>query len=87
MLGRRYPPSEAGGFREAQELEVTVINPKTKQPSRMVFTLTPKTRLLRDGKPVTVATAASQKDESVQVVVDHDVPGDLAIEIRLPARK
>jgi hypothetical protein len=77
----------AGGFREAQELEVSVIDPKTKKPSRMVFTLTPKTRLLRDGKPVTLATAGIQKDESVQVVVDHDVPGDLAIEIRLTARK
>lgn len=76
-----------GGFREAQELEVTVVDPKTKKPSAMVFTLTPKTRLLRDGKPVTVATAAIQKAESVQVVVDHDVPGNLAIEIRLPARK
>jgi hypothetical protein len=77
----------AGGFREAQELDVTVVDPKTKKPSRIVFTLTPKTRLLRAGKPVTVATADIQKDESVQVVVDHDVPGNLAIEIRLPARK
>jgi hypothetical protein len=76
-----------GGAREVQELEVTVVDAKTKKPSKRVFTITDKTRLLRDGKPVTVAQAAVQKDERVAVVVDHDVPGDLAIEVRLQARK
>jgi hypothetical protein len=66
---------------------VTVVDPKTKKPVRMVFTIAPDTRLLRAGKPVTLATAAIQKAETVQVVVDHDKPGDLAIEVRLPARR
>lgn len=77
----------SGGFREVQELEVTVVDAKTKKPTKMVFTITDKTRLLRDGKRVSAAEAAVRKDERVAIVVDHDKPGDEAIEVRLLARK
>jgi hypothetical protein len=77
----------SGGAREVHELEVTVVDAKTKKPANRVFTITDKTRLLRDGKPVKAADAAVQKGEQVSVVVDHDKPGDEAIEVRLSARK
>lgn len=76
-----------GGFREVQELEVTVVDAKTKKPTKMVFTITDKTRVFRDAKRVSVAEAAVEKSESVAVVVDHDKPGDEAIEVRLQGRK
>ncbi len=77
-----------GGVREVQELEVTVADPKTKKPgaTATVFTINNQTRLLRAGKRITVAEAGVQKGERVEVVVDHDKPGDAAIEIRLFAR-
>lgn len=75
-----------GGFREAQELEVTVVDPKTKKAAPRVFTITAKTRITRDGKSVTLANAAIQKDEAVAVVVDHDKPGDEAIAVQLTTR-
>jgi hypothetical protein len=77
----------AGGFREAQELEVIVVDEKTKKPTNRVFAIASDTVVLRAGKKVTLAEAAIRKGESVQVVVDHDQPGDEAIEVRLsPAR-
>lgn len=75
-----------GGVREAQELDVTIVDAKTKKPAVRVFTITAATRLLRAGTRVTVAEAAIQKAEAVEVVIDHDKPGDEAIEIRLTAR-
>lgn len=71
-----------GGSREVVELEVAVVDPKTKKPTNRIFTIGDKTRLLRAGKPVKVAEAAARKDEKVAVVVDHDKPGDDAIEVR-----
>lgn len=76
-----------GGSREVRELEVTVVDPKTKKSSNRVFTITDKTRLLRAGKPVKAADVTAQKDEKVAVVVDHDKPGDEAIEVRFAAAK
>lgn len=76
-----------GGVREVQELEVTVIDVKTKKPTQKVFTITAKTRVFRDSKRVSVAEAAVEKAERVAVVVDHDQPGDEAIEVRLQGRK
>ena len=75
----------SGGAREVVELEVVVVDPKTKKPSNRVFTITDKTRILRASKPVKVADASARKDEKVAVVVDHDKPGDEAIEVRFEA--
>lgn len=74
-----------GASREVRELEVTVVDPKTKKPSNRVFTITDKTRLLRAGKPVKAAELTAKKDEKVAIVVDHDKPGDDAIEVRFEA--
>lgn len=76
-----------GGSREVRELEVTVVDPKTKKPSDRVFTITDKTRLVRAGKPVKAAELTAEKDEKVAVIVDHDKPGDEAIEVRFEAAK
>jgi hypothetical protein len=76
-----------GGSREVRELEVTVIDPKTRKPSNRVFTITDKTRLVRAGKPVKSAELTAKKDEKVAVVVDHDKSGDEAMEVRFEATK
>jgi hypothetical protein len=76
-----------GGSREVRELEVTVVDPKTKKAANRVFTITDKTRLLRAGKPIKAVDVTAQKDEKVAVVVDHDKPGDEAIEVRFEAAK
>jgi hypothetical protein len=74
-----------GGPREVVELEVVVVDPTTKKASNRVFTLTDQTRVLRASKPVKVADASARKGEKVAVVVDHDKPGDEAIEVRFEA--
>jgi len=74
-----------GGFREVRELEVTVVDAKTKKAASRIFTIVESTRILRAGKRVTIAEAAVQKVDGVEVVVDHDKPGDEAIEVRLAA--
>lgn len=76
-----------GGSREVVELEVAVVDSKTKKLINRVFTISDKTRILRAGKPVKVADAAARKDEKVAVVVDHDKPGDDAIEVRFDAAR
>ena len=77
----------SGGSREVHELELTVVDPKTKKSGNRVFTITDKTRVLRAGKSIKVAAAAVQKGEEIAVVVDHDKPGDEAIEVLLGAGK
>lgn len=76
-----------GPAREVQELEVSVVDPKTKKASTRTFTITGRTKLLRDGKTITIGEAGVQKGEQVAVVVDHDKPGDDAIEVRLTTKK
>jgi hypothetical protein len=76
-----------GGTREVRELEVAVVDPKTKKVANRVFTITDKTTITRAGKPVAVAAVTAQKDERVSVVVDHDKPGDEAIRVRFDAAK
>lgn len=71
-----------GGAREVRELEVAVVDPKTKKVANRVFTISDKTKVTRAGKPVMVADVTAQKDEKVAVVVDHDKPGDEAIHVR-----
>ena len=77
----------SGGSREVRELEVAVVDPKTKKVANRVFTITDKTRITRAGKPVANADVTAQKDERVAVVVDHDKPGDEAIHVRFQAAK
>jgi hypothetical protein len=74
-----------GGTREVRELEVAVVDPKTKKVANRVFTITDKTKITRAGKAVTVAAVTAQKDEKVAVVVDHDKPGDEALQVRFEA--
>ena len=76
-----------GGVREVQELEVTIVDAKTKKPANRVFAILGSTRVLRAGKRMTLAQAAVQKGDSVEVVIDHDKPGDEAIEVRLTAAR
>src|SRR5687768_8316153 len=77
----------SGPAREVTELEATVVDAKTKKAATRVFTITAKTRLLRDGKPIQAAKATVEKGEEVAIVVDHDKPGDEAIEVRLTTKK
>ena len=76
-----------GGSRAVRELEVAVVDPKTKKVANRVFTISDKTKVTRAGKPVTSADVSVQKDEKVAVVVDHDKPGDEAIQVRFSAAK
>jgi hypothetical protein len=75
-----------GGVREVQELEVRVVDAKTKRPASRTFTIVDRTRIVRGGKRVALAQAAIQPGDVVEVVVDHDKPGDEAVEIRLSVR-
>jgi hypothetical protein len=77
----------SGGSREVRELEVAVVDPKTKKVANRVFTITDKTKITRAGKPVTAADVTAAKDEKVAVVVDHDKPGDEALQVRFQAAK
>lgn len=76
-----------GGSREVRELEVAVVDPKTKNVANRVFTITGTTKITRAGKPVANAGVTAQKDEKVAVVVDHDKPGDEAVRVRFDAAK
>jgi hypothetical protein len=76
-----------GGSREVRELEVAVVDPKTKKVTNRVFTITDKTKITRAGKAVAVADVTAQKDEKVAVIVDHDTPGDEAIQVRFESAK
>ena len=58
--------------------------PEDQEAANKVFTLNEKTRLVRGGKPVKAADLSTERRE-IAVVVDHDVPGDIAIEIRFEA--
>ena len=77
----------SGGSREVRELEVAVVDPKTKKVASRVFTITDKSKITRAGKAVAVADVTAHKDEKVAVVVDHDKPGDEAIHVRFEAAK
>ena len=72
-----------GAVSEIQEIQVKVINDRSKEEMPMVFTVTDKTRVFRGERTVSFAEAHIQKDERVAVTIDHDKPGDDAIEIRL----
>jgi hypothetical protein len=50
-----------GGSREVVELEVAVVDPKTRKAWNRVFTITEKTRFVRAGKPVKIADVSARK--------------------------
>jgi hypothetical protein len=77
----------SGGSREVRELEVAVVDPKTKKVANRTFTITNQTKITRAGKPVALADVTAQKEEKVAVVVDHDKPGDEAIQVRFESAK
>jgi hypothetical protein len=64
---------------------VAVVDPKTKKTANRVFTITDKTKITRAGKPVAATDVTAQKDEKVAVVIDHDKPGDEALQVRFDA--
>ena len=74
-----------GSTLEVKELEVEYIDEKTKKPVQKVFTLNGDTRLLRGEKSVSVADAGFQAGEKVEVMINHDDPGYVALEVRLHA--
>ena len=76
-----------GSVAEIQEIQVKVIDDRSKKETPMVFTVTDKTSVFRGDMTVSFAEAHIQKDERVAVTIDHDKPGDDALEIRLAPRK
>ena len=76
-----------GGIRDVRELEVAVLDPKTKKVANRVFTISDKTKVTRAGEPVASVDVTAQKDEKVAVVVNHDKPGDEAIHVRFATAK
>ena len=59
----------------------------SKKESTMIFEVTGTTKVFRGDKTVKYADAHIQKDERVAVTIDHDEPGERAVEIRLAATK
>ncbi len=76
-----------GGSREVRELEVAVTDPKTKKVANRVFTISDKTKVTRADTAIAVADVTAHKDEKVAVVVDHDKPGDEAMQVRFESAK
>jgi hypothetical protein len=72
---------------EMKTLHVKVIDDTTKKESTMIFEVTPTTKVYRGDKTVKYADAHILKDERVAVTIDHDEPGEKAVEIRLAAAK
>jgi hypothetical protein len=72
---------------EKAGVRVSVVDPKTKKTSPMLFEVDKDTKVLRDDKPVTFEEAKIQKNESIAVTVDHDVDEYLALVIRVGTTK
>lgn len=68
-------------------VKVTVIDAKTKKPMDLTFTVDKDTKVLRGDKAVVFADARIEKGEAIAVTVDHDLDEDLALVVRLDARK
>lgn len=68
---------------EKAGVRVSVVDPKTKKTSPMLFELDEETKILRDDKPVTLEAAKIQKNETIAVTVDHDIDEYLALVIRV----
>ena len=72
---------------EAKTIHVSVIDDTSKKTSPMTFEITATTKVYRGDTVVKYADAKIQKDERVAVTIDHDEPGEKAVEIRLAATK
>lgn len=72
---------------DARKLVAKVTDDTTKKESSMAFDITTATKIYRGDKKVTFEAAGIVKDERVAVTIDHDEPGDKALEIRLAAAK
>ncbi len=68
-------------------VRVSVVDPKTKKTSPMLFEVDKETKVLRDDTPVTFEAAKIQKNETIAVTVDHDVDEHLALVIRVGTTK
>ena len=66
-------------------VRVSVVDPKTKKTSPMLFDVDKDTKVLHDDKPVEAAKI--QKNETTAVTVDHDVDEYLALVIRVGTTK
>lgn len=77
----------SGTPREVPELHVSIVDAESGRTATRVFVIVSDTSVLRDGKAVAQGTLASVKaGERVAVTIDHDVPGDEAITVRLGTR-
>ena len=68
-------------------VEVSVVNPKTREAEPTVFKTDAETKVLRGDMVVPFADAKIRKDENIAVTVDHDLDITLAQVIRLAAAK
>jgi hypothetical protein len=68
-------------------VRVSVVDPKTKKTAPVLFEIDADTKILRDDKVVTLATARITKGEAIAVTVDHDVDEFLALVVRLGTSK
>lgn len=72
---------------DAKKLVTRVVDDTTKKESNMTFDITAATKIYRGKKIVTFEAARIAKEERVVVTINHDEPGDKALEIRLAAAK
>ena len=82
----RYTQAD-GSVKEIPELNVKTIDDRSKKPITIVFTVTETTRVFRGEKQLSYREARIQKGEAVSVTIDHDRPGDEAVDIRIAAQK
>ena len=68
-------------------VEVSVVDPKTKKEEPHTFKTDAETKVLRGDAVVTFANAKIRKGENISVTVDHDLDIALALVIRLDAAK
>jgi hypothetical protein len=70
-----------------ESIKITVVDEKTKKPTVMSFDLDKETKIFRGEKAVTFDEAKILKDETVVVVIDHDLDETLAMSIRIQVKK
>jgi len=68
-------------------IKVDTVDEKTKKTLTIDFKFDKDTKMFRGDKRVTYAEAKVLKGEKIAVTVDHDLDEDLAIVIKLDAKK
>jgi hypothetical protein len=68
-------------------VKVAVVDAKTKKPVDITFKIDKETKVLRGDKVVAFADARIEKGESIAVTVDHDLDENLALVVRVDAKK